>query len=543
MVEPVRLFPEMVTGTEAPCAPLLGEIPLRVGPAGFTVKVTPLLVPLELVTVTVCGPVGAVAEMLKVAEMELALTVTPLKVIPVRVLMVDAVRLFPEMVTGTEAPCAPLFGEIPLSVGPAGFTVKVTPLLVPLELVTVTVCGPVGAVAEITNVAEMELAVTVTPLKVIPVRALIVDPVRLFPEMVTGTEVPCAPLFGEIPLNVGPAGFTVKVTPLLVPLELVTVTVCGPVGAVAEMLNVAEMELAITVTPLKVIPVRALMVDPVRLFPEMVTGTEAACAPLFGEIPLSVGPAGFTVKVTPLLVPLELVTVTVCGPVGAVAEMLNVAEMEFAVTVTPLKVIPVRALMVDPVRLFPEMVTGIEAPCAPLFGEIPLSDGPAGFTVKVTRLLVPLEFVTVTVCGPLGAVAEITNVAEMELALTVTPLKVIPVRALIVEPVRLFPDMVTGTEAPCAPLFGEIVLSVGAAEPALRIEMALTMGVPVTAANWTTIWPVVTSNGNDSDNAVYLPTVWYMSKFVNTAKPFIDTLNTRFPAKLTTDSAKSRVTV
>jgi len=238
-----------------------------------------------------------------------------------------------------------------------------------------------------------------------------------------------------------------------------------------------------------------------------------------------------------------LVTVTVCGPVGAVAEITNVAEMELAVTVTPLKVIPVRALMVDPVRLFPEMVTGTEAPCAPLFGEIPFSDGPAGFTVKVTPLLVPLEFVTVTVCGPVGAVAEITNVAEMKLALTVTPLKVIPVRALIVEPVRLFPDMVTGTEAPCAPLFAEIVLSVGAAEPALRIEMALTMGVPVTAANWTTIWPVVTSNGNDSDNAVYLPTVWYMSKFVNTAKPFIDTLNTRFPAKLTTDSAKSRVTV
>jgi hypothetical protein len=134
-------------------------------------------------------------------------------------------------------------------------------------------------------------------LNVIPVRELMIAPVRFVPVSVTPTVVPCTPLTGEIPLSVGRAVVTVNVTALLVPPGVVTVTLCGPVAAVLEMLNVAVTDVAVALTPLNVIPPRELIVAPVRFIPASVTGTEVPCIPLAGKIPVSVGGGGAIVKV------------------------------------------------------------------------------------------------------------------------------------------------------------------------------------------------------------------------------------------------------
>ena len=75
------------------------------------------------------------------------------------------------------------------------------------------------------------------------------------------------------------------------------------------MVKVAVTELAVTVTPLTVIPVGGLMVAPVRFEPARVTETVPPCIPLLGVIEVSAG-AGLTVKTTGLLVTPPAVTVT-----------------------------------------------------------------------------------------------------------------------------------------------------------------------------------------------------------------------------------------
>ena len=86
---------------------------------------------------------------------------------------------------------------------------------------------------------------------------------------------------------------TVKVTPPLVPFEVVTVTVRSPLTAagsiekaavkVVELVTLTEL----TVTP---VPLTVIEVAPVTKFvPVNVTMTFAFWLPLFGEMPLSVG--------------------------------------------------------------------------------------------------------------------------------------------------------------------------------------------------------------------------------------------------------------
>jgi hypothetical protein len=71
----------------------------------------------------------------------------------------------------------------------------------------------------------MEFAVVLTPLTVTPApKLLIVAPERFAPASVTFTDVPTVPLLGLMEVNVGIAALTVKVTALLVPAAVVTVT-------------------------------------------------------------------------------------------------------------------------------------------------------------------------------------------------------------------------------------------------------------------------------------------------------------------------------
>ena len=62
-----KLEPVRVTGTLAPCSPLEGLMPVKVGVAELMVKVTGEVVPLEVETVTVAAPAVALGAMAKVA--------------------------------------------------------------------------------------------------------------------------------------------------------------------------------------------------------------------------------------------------------------------------------------------------------------------------------------------------------------------------------------------------------------------------------------------------------------------------------------------
>lgn len=109
----------------------------------------------------------------------------------------------------------------------------------------------------------------------------------------------------------------------------------------------------------------------------------------------------------------------------------------------------------------PVMVTVAVALRASTVGDTELITGAGGVIVKVTVLLVPPAVVTETACAPVVAVEAMTNVAETDLAVEVEPVTVIPAGTLTTAPVRLEPDRVTWTLAPCAPDVGVITRQYG----------------------------------------------------------------------------------
>jgi len=213
------------------------------------------------------------------------------------------------------------------------------------------------------------------------------EPPKLEPAMTT--DVPAAPVVGVTLLI---AGVTANGTPLLVPLAVVTTTlpVVAAAGTVAVMLP-ALQAVAVAEVPLKVTvpdPCEAPKVEPA-------IATDDPTIPEFGVRLLM---AGGTVKVTPLLAPLEVVTtrLPVVAPAGTVAVM-RPALQAVTVAAVPLKVtvlVPCEAPKVEPA-----MTT--DDPTIPEFGVRLLI---AGVTLNVTPLLVFVPTVTVTlpVVAPAG---------------------------------------------------------------------------------------------------------------------------------------------
>ena len=115
--------------------------------------------------------------------------------------------------------------------------------LVPPDVVTVTLAAPVVALAAMTNVAVICVALTtVTLFTVTPeLLTLTVAPATKFvPVNVTGTLFPAVPLVGLMEVRVGAGGFTVNVTAPLVPADVVTVTFLVPAIAFEAIANVAK---------------------------------------------------------------------------------------------------------------------------------------------------------------------------------------------------------------------------------------------------------------------------------------------------------------
>ena len=177
-------------------------------------------------------------------------------------------------------------------------TLKVTPLLVPPDVVMVTVRLPVAVDAIVSGTVmdvplETDGAPADTP---VPLTCTVVAPLtKLVPVRVTVTVDPATPVAGVIPVSVGPrfaAGMMPKFSPLLVPADVDTVTVRLPV-AVDATVSGTVMEVALITcgapadTP---VPLTCTVVDPLtKLVPVNVTDTVDPGVPDAGVIAVSAG--------------------------------------------------------------------------------------------------------------------------------------------------------------------------------------------------------------------------------------------------------------
>ncbi len=165
-------------------------------------------------------------------------------------------------------------------------------VLVPPDAVTANCRPPTLAFAAILNVAVRVVlftastfdAVTLVPLR----KLMLVPPVTKFePGIVTFTDcpkLPCCGLGGPVIVGAD-AVLTVKVTPLLVPADVVTVTVSLPAGAVPAMVRVALIRVELTtLTPLAVtpVPLTATVAPLAKFVPVKVMGTLLPGTPLPG---------------------------------------------------------------------------------------------------------------------------------------------------------------------------------------------------------------------------------------------------------------------
>lgn len=392
------------------------------------------LVPPGVVTVMFLGPIAAVLVVLKVAVMVAELTtVTPVTVKPFAggtTLTVDpAVKLLPIRVTATGLGAAavlrrPEGGLIEERIGVPGFTtVKVTGVVVPVGVVTVTFLAVSAAVDAIVNVALTCVSLTtVTPLTVMapPVTLTAVAPVRLMPVNTTGWVVPRAPVLGAMANNPLGGTVTVKVSALLVPPGAVTVTFLAPAVAFAETASVALTVVSLTtVMLLTVMPLPLTLIADVPVSPVPVSVIGTLAVPRLAEaglMPVSTGPVIANGCV--LLAPPGVVTSTLIEPFAAALVLVMVAVMVVLLTtVTPVIVTPVAgglAMTADPVtKLVPVKVTGTDVPRNSVAGEIDASAGAGGATtVNVTLLLVPPGVLTVTflaVSAAFGATVKVVS--------------------------------------------------------------------------------------------------------------------------------------
>ena len=222
---PLRFWP--VTVTVCPDLANAGEKLLMTGAGMVTVKASPLLVPLGVVTVTLPEMAPAGTTTTRPVAVLLAMVVWA---VPLKLTLVAPLRLVPVMVT--LVPTGPLFGLRLVSVGAGRVTVKATPLEVPPGVVAVTlpVAAPLGTTIPVIWVpAAFTAKPLVTVLLAEPAKVMTLVPVRLAPFRVT--VLPTTPLAGAMLVSAGWV-VTVKLTPLVVPLGVVALRlpVIAPAG-------------------------------------------------------------------------------------------------------------------------------------------------------------------------------------------------------------------------------------------------------------------------------------------------------------------------
>ena len=441
-VTPSKLAPVMVTAV--PTAAVIGENAATVG-AGTVKFVADDTVPKAVVTPM--GPVVALTGTL--AVMTVAVFVTIVAAMPLKVTAVALPRLVPVMVT--VLPTAPLTGVKLVIVG-GPMTVKLA-ALVPVPLGAVTLILPVVAPTGMTVVMDVA-DTTVNDATGVVLNMTVVTPSKLEPVMVTA--VPAAAVLGEKAVTVG-AGTVIFVADDTVPKAVVTLM--GPVVAVTGTL--AVMAVAVLVTIVAAMPLKVTAVALPRLVPVMVTVLPTA--PLTGVKLVIVG-GPMTVKLA-ALVPVPLGAVTLILPVVAPAGTTVVIDVAEA-TVNDATGVVLNITVVTPSKLVPVRV--IAAPTVPDVGEKAVTVG-AGTVKLATEVAVPAA--VVTLIGPV--VAPTGTFVLIEVAVLVTIVAVIPLKVTAVAPLRLVPVMVT--VAPTTPETGVKLVIDGAAPVTVMALDALTL--------------------------------------------------------------------
>jgi hypothetical protein len=365
---------------------------------------------------------------------------------------------------------------IAVRVGPC--TVKVTALLVPPTVLTVTFLEPVVAPAVIVNVAVAVVGlVTVTAVEVTPVPeiAAVIPAAKPVPTRFTGTLVPRTPVLGVTDVSVGTTGaVTANVTPVAVPPGVATDTLRAPRAAFEAIAKLAvTVVLFTTVTWVTVNPPPATVtpVAPVRPAPVIVTPKAALPRmPVFGVIDARDGATTLNGRL--LVLPygdctkrLRVESVAFDAIVSVAVTFVSLTTVKL-LTVMPAPVFPVNPIPVAPVRADPatEILTlPLRAP------EVGLTAVMVGRTTvnAFVKVAVPPSVTTVTLCVPAGAVRAIASCAVRVVPLATTLLAEIPVPENVIAAgeVRFVPVNVTDTVVPVMPDVGAILVRVGGVPP------------------------------------------------------------------------------
>lgn len=188
-------FPKTVTLVPPAVRPNVGVILVRTG-ATVYVNVAPLLVPPDVVTVTLTAPVPA-GEVTRIWDADTTLTLVP-GVLP-NDTVAPATKPVPVMVTAVVPAAGPLAGDREVIVGTCE---NVAALLVPPDVVTVTLTAPAPA-GEVTVISVADTTVTLVP--ALPPNDTVAPGTKPVPVMVTAVAPAAGPLVGESMVIVGGA--------------------------------------------------------------------------------------------------------------------------------------------------------------------------------------------------------------------------------------------------------------------------------------------------------------------------------------------------
>ena len=324
-------------------------------------------VPAAVVTATLCAP-AVPAGVTAVIEVALA-TTTLVAGTPPTVTPLAPVKLVPVMVKAVPPAVVPKVGAMLVMVG-AGTTYvnALNKVAVPPAVVTATFCAPavpagVAAVNEVpepfttTLVAVEPPTVTAAPVKLVPMRVMVVPP-KVVPKV------------GDTLARVGADEAIYVNAPVLVtvPLIVFTTTSFKPAVPVGVTAVICDSNLLVMLAKE---PPTSTLVAPSKLVPVIVIVVPPLVDPVAGLTDAIVG-AGMTYVNAPVLVtdpPPGVVTTTSFKPALA-SEVFAVICVPAALTTAPTTATPPTVIveLVAPVKLVPRIVIAVPPSVGPVAG-------------------------------------------------------------------------------------------------------------------------------------------------------------------------------
>lgn len=399
-----KFMPVIMTSMVWPITPEAGLTLISAGTGLFTVKLTPLETPPELLFVTVkkrwpavaAGVIVIFAVRLVKLVTRVELTVIP---VPTFTLLVSLKKLSPVKTTSSGCKRLPLAGERLVNVGGGFVTVNDSVFEMPpvAVLPTEKSRGPVAALAPMVRSAVMLVALVARiELTAISFPGLTGAPGgKLVPAKTTFKRCKRLPVFGVRLVNV----IRVMVNGRLFEVPppgpgLATEKLRGPGAASGLMLKLTVNEVGlVTTTELTVKSLLIFTLMPLmKLVPVKITSNVCPATPNAGDSDVKVGTGLLTVKVCVFEIRLPLETEKVRAPVAALGVISKLAiKLVELVTLTDLTVMPAPGLgLVRPlIKFVPVKTTSSVSKRLPLTGERPVKVGAGKLTVKTWLVDVP----------------------------------------------------------------------------------------------------------------------------------------------------------